>query len=132
MAMERAVKLLEEYADAKIQKGTVIYDKTDKEEKKIDITVKDINSLLGTDIKLEECLDVFRRLNFEYEVNGEIITVTAPSRRLDLAIKEDLIEEVGRIYGVDNITGKLPVVPMKIGSVDKVQRGIRSGVNRRI
>ncbi len=125
MAIERAVKLLEEYADATIQTGTVIYDKTDKIEKKIDIKVNDINNLLGTEISKDDVLDVFRRLGFEYTLNGEIITVTVPTRRLDISIKEDLIEEVGRIYGVDNIVGKLPVVPMKIGSVNKTERGIR-------
>lgn len=125
MAMERAVKLLEEYADSEIQTGTVVYDKTEKNEKNIDIKVKDINDLLGTKISLEDILDVFRRLDFKYSVNGDIITVTVPSRRLDISIKEDLIEEVGRIYGVDNIEGKLPVVPMKIGYVDKTERRIR-------
>ena len=125
MAMERAVKLLEEYAGATIQTGTVVYDKTEKTEKKIDITTDDINTLLGTNISKEDVLDVFTRLGFEYKVSGEVITVTVPTRRLDISIKEDLIEEVGRIYGVDNIVGKLPVVPMKIGSVDKTERGIR-------
>ena len=50
IAMERAVKLLEEYADAKIQTGTVIYDKSDKSDKVIEITVKNINDVLGADI----------------------------------------------------------------------------------
>ena len=125
MAIERAVKLLEKYADATIQTGTVVYDKADKTEKKIDILVKDINDLLGTNISKSDVLDVFRRLDFKYTENGDLITVTVPTRRLDISIKEDLIEEVGRIYGVDNIKGKLPVVPMKIGSVDKTQRQIR-------
>lgn len=126
MAMERAVKLLEEYASAQIQTGTVIYDKTDKKEKIIDITTKDINTLLGTNISIEETVDVFERLGFSVAVNGEIITVTVPTRRLDISIKEDLIEEVSRIYGVDNIEGRLPVVPMKIGHVDKTEREIRN------
>ncbi len=125
MAIERAVKLLEEYADATVQKGTVVYDKTDKTEKKIDIGVKDINDLLGTNISKADVLDVFRKLDFKYTENGDLITVIVPTRRLDISIKEDLIEEVGRIYGVDNIEGKLPVVPMKIGSVDRTQREIR-------
>lgn len=125
MAMERAVKLLEEYASATIQTGTVVYDETEKTEKKVDITTNDINTLLGTSISKEDVLDVFTRLEFEYKVSGEVITVTVPTRRLDISIKEDLIEEVGRIYGVDNIVGKLPVVPMKIGSVDKTERKIR-------
>ena len=126
MAMERAVKLLEEYADAKIQTGKVVYDKSNKEEKNIDIKVNDINNLLGTNISLEETLEVFRKLAFKTAVNGEVITVTVPTRRIDISIKEDLIEEVGRIYGVNNIQGKLPVVPMKLGYVDKTDREIRN------
>ncbi len=125
MAMARAVKLLEEYASATIQTGTVVYDKTDKTEKKIDITVNDINTLLGTSIEKEEVLNVFKKLGFSYLVEQEKITVIVPTRRLDISIKEDLIEEVGRIYGVDNIKGKLPTVPMRMGSVNKTERGIR-------
>ncbi len=128
MAIERAVKLLEEYANAEIQTGTVIYDKTDKTEKKIDITAKDINNLLGTNLSVADARDVFRRLNFEVSLdgNGEKITVSVPTRRIDISIKEDLIEEVGRIYGVDNIEGKLPVSPIKLGYVDKTDREIRN------
>ena len=44
----------------------------------------------------------------------------------EITIKEDLVEEVGRIYGVDNIQGKLPVVPMKMGHLDKTTRKIRA------
>ena len=126
MAMERAVKLLEEYADATIQTGKVVYDVANKDEKNIDIKVTDINNLLGTNISLEETLDVFRKLAFKTAVNGDVITVTVPTRRIDISIKEDLIEEVGRIYGVNNIQGKLPVVPMKLGYVDKTDREIRN------
>lgn len=126
MAMERAVKLLEEYADAQIQTGTVVYDNSNKEEKKVDITTEDINVLLGTNISKDDVLDVFTRLGFEYTLNGEKITVIVPTRRPDISIKEDLIEEVGRIYGVDNIVGKLPVIPMKMGHVDKTEREIRN------
>ncbi len=125
MAMERAVKLLEKYADATIQTGKVVYDVSNKEEKKVDIKVIDINNLLGTNISLEDTLDVFRKLAFKTDVNGDVITVTVPTRRIDISIKEDLIEEVGRIYGVNNIQGKLPVVPMKLGHVDKTDREIR-------
>ena len=125
LAMERAVKLLEEYAGATIQTGTVIYDKTENLEKKIDITVKDINDLLGTEITEKDVLEVFSKLDFLYEVRNGVITVIVPTRRIDISIKEDLIEEVGRIYGVDNINGKLPVAPIKLGGVNKTERGIR-------
>lgn len=126
MAIERACNLLEKYADGKVVTGTVVYDKTDKKDKEIDVTFKNINDVLGTVIPNEEILNVFRKLGFTYTVKGETVTVKVPIRRLDISIKEDLIEEVSRIYGVDNIEGKLPVVPMRKGSYDKTQREIRN------
>lgn len=126
MAIERACKLLEEYAGGTVVTGTVEYDETNNKEKEIEITFKNINDVLGTVIPNEEILNVFRKLGFSYKVNGEKIKVTVPTRRLDISIKEDLIEEVSRIYGVDNIEGKLPIVPMRKGSYDKTQREIRN------
>ena len=126
MAIERACKLLEEYAGGTVVTGTVEYDKTNNKEKEIEITFKNINDVLGTIIPNEEILNVFRKLGFTYKVNGEKIKVTVPTRRLDISIKEDLIEEVSRIYGVDNIEGKLPIVPMRKGSYNKTQREIRN------
>lgn len=126
MAIERACHLLEKYADAEIVTGLVKYDTTNKEDKKVVVKVSDINNVLGTKLVKEEILDVFRKLDFEYTSNDEEITVSVPSRRLDISIKEDLIEEVGRIYGVDNIEGKLPSLPIKAGSFDKTTREIRN------
>ena len=132
MALERAAKLLEEYASGNVRTGRVVYDKTDIKEKEIDITFKNICDVLGMQIPNEEILKVFRKLGFTYEIVGaddpacpQTIHVIVPTRRLDISIKEDLIEEVGRIYGLDNIEGKLPTVPMKQGSVDKQDREIR-------
>ncbi len=126
MAIERAAKLLEEYASAEIVGNTVVYDKVEKEDKKIDITKENINNVLGTDIDNDTICSIFKRLGFETSINNDVITVNVPTRRLDISIKEDLIEEVGRIYGVNNIKGKLPVTAMKMGSYDKTTREIRN------
>ena len=125
MAMERACHLLEKYADAKILSGMCVYDKTEKEEKKVEVEFKNINDVLGTNISNKDILDVFRKLGFTYTADSQKVTVTVPTRRLDISIKEDLIEEVSRIYGVDNITGKLPKGETKPGSIDKTHRQIR-------
>ena len=126
MAIERSCHLLEKYADAEIVGGMAKYDTTDRSDKEIDITSKNINAILGMNIKDEDILDVFRRLGFTTKVNGEVMTVSVPRRRIDISIKEDLIEEVGRIYGVNNIKGKLPDILPKMGSYDKVSRQIRN------
>lgn len=141
MALERAAKLLEEYAAGEVVGGIAKYDNENLENREIEITFKNINDVLGMNIPKKDVLDVFRRLKFEVYIDGkksefkeqekdleniEKITVSVPRRRGDIAIKEDLIEEVGRIYGVDNIVGRLPEMPMKAGSYDKVTRGIRN------
>ena len=125
MAITRAAKLLAEYAQGTIVGGTVEYNKENLSDRKIEITYQKINDVLGTVIPKEDVLNVFSRLGFTYEENGETVTVSVPRRRLDISIKEDLVEEVGRIYGVDNIESKVPVMPIKMGSYDKTIRQIR-------
>jgi len=125
MAIERACHLLEKYADAKVLSGMCVYDKTDKSEKTIEVGFKNINDVLGTNISNEDILDVFRKLGFKFTSDDKKAIVTVPTRRLDISIKEDLIEEVSRIYGVDNIKGTLPKVETKPGSIDKTYRQIR-------
>lgn len=126
MAIERACKLLQELADGEVLDGTEIYDKTSKEDKKIDITVEKINQVLGTTIDEKETIEIFERLGFKSEKHADHITVIVPTRRLDISIKEDLIEEIGRIHGVDNIEGKQMVLPLKKGTYDKTTRQIRN------
>ena len=126
LAIERSCHLLEKYADATVVGGLVKYDTTNKEDKKIDITFEKINKVLGMQIPKLDVQDVFTKLGFTYEVEGDTLHVSVPTRRIDISIAEDLIEEVGRIYGVDNIEGKLPELPMKEGSYNKTIRQIRN------
>ena len=126
MAVERACHLLEKYADATIISGICVFDRTEKQDKEVFVTVDNINDVLGTNLSEDDVIDVFKRLKFTgYAEDGDI-RVLVPRRRLDISIKEDLIEEVGRIYGVDNIKGKLPILPIKAGSYDRTTREIRN------
>ena len=65
MAMDRACTLLEKYADSEIETGIVKYDVTDNKEKVIEITYKEINDVLGTNISKEDIVEVFRKLDFK-------------------------------------------------------------------
>ena len=94
MAMERSCALLSRYADATIIDDECIYDTVDKKDNKITITVNDINSLLGIELDKNTIVDIFKRLSFSVVDKGVDIEVTVPSRRMDISIKEDLVEEV--------------------------------------
>lgn len=69
----------------------------------IAITAEEINGILGTSLAADVIEQIIKRLNFTHTRDGDLFTVTPPLVRLDLAIKEDLAEEIGRIYGLDNI-----------------------------
>ena len=127
MAMERSCALLEKYADAEIVGGILVHDETDNQEKTIEITCEKINKVLGIDIARDTVISIFKSLGFKVEDTNPI-KVIVPTRRLDIKIEEDLIEEVGRIYGMDNIKGKLPVLPSRLGKFDKTRREIKNKV----
>ena len=126
MAQDRACHLLEKYADAEIVGGTVKYDTTSLEDKKIEVKFEEINKILGLNISNEEILNIFKRLGFTYEITSDGAIVSVPKRRIDISIKEDLNEEIGRIYGVNNIEGILPIMPIRKGSYDRTTREIRN------
>ena len=125
MAIERSCHLLEKYADATIVGGIVKYDETNSNDKIIEISIDKINKVLGINLDSNTVKNIYERLGFI--VSGEnILTVSVPSRRLDINIPEDLIEEAGRIYGMDNIKGKLPVLNVITGTYNKTRRKIKN------
>ena len=125
MAMDRACNLLEKYASGTVNTGLCEYNTLSKENKTIEIKVSFINKILGFEIPKEEIISIFNRLKFEVTSEGENLIVSVPSRRIDIEIKEDLVEEVGRIYGVEKVKGKLPDTDSKPGYVDTYLRDIK-------
>jgi phenylalanyl-tRNA synthetase beta chain len=73
----------------------------------VELSAEWVNNSLGTDIRGQEIADILRRLEFECEVDGDIITAKTPPHRLDInegiVGRADLLEEISRIYGFDNI-----------------------------
>lgn len=126
MALERSAHLLEKYADATIVGGSCVYDKTTKEDKIITLQIDKVEKVLGIKIPKDTCIEILTNLGFKVESNNNILTVSVPTRRLDINIKEDLIEEIGRFYGMNNIKGKLPTFDTKLGKFNKVKRDIRN------
>lgn len=125
MALERSCALLERYANAEVVGGMIEYNELESKEKVIDITLEKIMSVLGITITREEVISIFQRLGFTVEDKNTYMTVTVPTRRIDIKIVEDLIEEVGRIHGMDNIEGKLPVLDVIQGKYNKTNRAIK-------
>ncbi|HHO7648611.1 TPA: phenylalanine--tRNA ligase subunit beta [Staphylococcus aureus] len=108
-AVDRACYLLQTYANGKVLKDRVSSGELGAFITPIDITVDKINRTIGFDLSQNDIVTIFNQLGFDTEINDDVITVQVPSRRKDITIKEDLIEEVARIYGYDDIPSTLPV-----------------------
>jgi len=130
-AIDRACYLLEKYADAEVLSDTITYDIVDKTPKIAEVTLSEINTLLGLDMTLDDVEDAFINLQFPFEVKGEKFIVTIPNRRNDVSIKEDLIEEVGRLYGYQHITSKMPSLAIKRGEYVGLV-GLRKSISKRL
>ena len=116
LAIKRACHLLEKYADAKIVRGCLSHDKIDKTEKIIKVSLKEINSILGMTLVEEDVESTLNSLGFGFIKENDVYKVTVPNRRQDIYLqKEDIIEEVGRLYGYDNIKPTLPFINSKKG-----------------
>ncbi|HCV2096909.1 TPA: phenylalanine--tRNA ligase subunit beta [Staphylococcus aureus] len=108
-AVDRACYLLQTYANGKVLKDRVSSGELGAFITPIDITADKINRTIGFGLSQNDIVTIFNQLGFDTEINDDVITVLVPSRRKDITIKEDLIEEVARIYGYDDIPSTLPV-----------------------
>ena len=106
-ALARAVELILELCpEAVVESSVGIVNK--EEEKVVEITTSYINNYLGITLSTEEIVAILEGLSFTVEVTGENLVVKVPTRRPDISIKQDLVEEVIRIYGYDNLASTLP------------------------
>ena len=116
LAINRACQLLEKYANAKILKGVVSHDNVDKKEKIVKFKPADINKMLGITIKEENMKKELERLDFKYEIKEDEFIVTIPKRRLDIDPNvNDIAEEIGRLYGYNNLVSTLPKTNIRRG-----------------
>ncbi|MCC7091063.1 MAG: phenylalanine--tRNA ligase subunit beta [Nitrosomonas sp.] len=74
----------------------------------INVRISRIQRVLGVDIPQQHIGDYFKRLGMAFSVQSGIFEVVPPAYRFDLAIEEDLIEELARIYGYDQIPAHFP------------------------
>ncbi|MCV6003837.1 phenylalanine--tRNA ligase subunit beta, partial [Escherichia coli] len=73
-----------------------------------------LDNLLGHHIADADVVEILERLGLTVEASEEGWVAVAPTWRFDIAIEQDLIEEVGRIYGYDNIPNQNPAAALKM------------------
>lgn len=108
-AANRAAQLLEQLAGGKVLQGTIDNYPNPLPRAKVSLTLSKVNEVLGTNIENSQIKEILKNLNMTIlEDDNLSITVEVPPYRPDITIAEDLIEEVARMYGYDNIPTTLP------------------------
>lgn len=128
-AMDRAVQLLIELADAEGFEETVEAGSNGYAPVKVEETLEHLNSLIGKNYTMEEVVEVLNALDFKPVVNGNTFVSTIPSYRTDISIREDIDEEICRLTDFDDLTSTLPLMPQTVGRLSRAQsirRTVRS------
>ncbi|NOL49394.1 phenylalanine--tRNA ligase subunit beta [Pelistega europaea] len=81
------------------------------ERKPVQMRLARCQKILGVQVSKEQVANIFTQLGLSFTEQDEVFTVQSPSFRFDIEIEEDLIEEVARIYGFDNIPDVAPLAP---------------------
>lgn len=102
-ALNRAAALIVETAGGAAAAGVVKAETRSFSEPVIGLSADRVNRYLGTQLSVDEMKSIFDRLRFSYAVKGDALEVTVPLRRGDISRDVDLIEEIARLYGYDNI-----------------------------
>jgi phenylalanyl-tRNA synthetase beta chain len=121
-ALQRATALLVEYAGATPVGTPVTAGKMDAQPKRISLSVENVNKVLGMDIPKQTVRDIFQALGLAVvEQTDDRMTVEVPTRRSDLNLPVDLIEEVARMHGYDKIPTTFPTSTMAPGGWNEEQ-----------
>jgi phenylalanyl-tRNA synthetase beta chain len=107
-ALERATSLIIEYCGGEAGEITEVLNTLPKRNE-IHLRLKKLNAILGIEVPSQDVERIFLQLGFEVNKTIEGFKVTPPSYRFDIAIEEDLIEEVVRLYGYDKIPSHHPL-----------------------
>lgn len=107
-ACDRAAQLIQQVTGATVSKGIASAKVQELKPRTVSLSLEKLNLHLGTALTVDDVSPIFDKLNFTYKLDQNEWHVEVPTRRGDITLPEDLVEEVARLYGYDNIPTSLP------------------------
>ena len=108
MALDKAAQMIADLGAGTVAKGMASAEKVTDKPRQIELPLEKINSVLGLALTASVVAAIFKRLDLNHTFKADTFIVEVPPRRIDLEIAQDLIEEVGRIYGYQKLESTLP------------------------
>lgn len=103
-AVNRACQLIEELGCGTVLNGMLDYYPQKEEVQKVTVNPVRINKLLGVNVPMDQFINILESLEFKCNlVSSEVLELEVPTFRLDITEDADILEEISRIYGYDNI-----------------------------
>lgn len=115
IAMQRATQLLLDIVGG--EAGPVV-EAVDlafvPQDRSVTLRYSRLSKVLGIEIAADTVTDIFKRLGFSVSFDNQVWQISVPPYRFDISIEEDLIEEVARVYGYNQIPNIAPVASLKM------------------
>jgi len=120
IALDRAAQLMAEISGGRLIEGLIDQHPKPTKPRKISLNVLETNSLLGIDLGQDKIENLLRSIEFKVErTDNNTLEVISPSYRVDIERQVDLMEEVARLWGYNNIETTYPLIPAKAMERDK-------------
>lgn len=129
-ALDFAAAMIQELAGGEVLSGVVESNDFMPEPQEVKTTLERINAFLGTSLTVEKVLEILAQLGFETQENNGEFHIQIPSRRWDIKIEADIVEEIARIYGYANLPSTLPAGATvgELTAMQKLRRKVRTNV----
>lgn len=129
-AINLATRLVLDICGGKVH-STIHFNQSVQQTKTIQITIDEINKLIGEVITESEILSILTSLGCSVSLDSGLLIIEVPSYRFDLSIKQDIVEEIIRVYGYDKIKAVMPKLEYTLDYIDTKTQKIQA-IKRRM